>query len=161
MPHTILDNCTGCTVCAIKCPRDAIVGVQKELHVIIDDLCIDCRVCGRWCPAGAVLDEMGVLVPRIKAKFIPKAEVDPETCNGCEMCVDVCPFDAISLSVVRDGDPVTMTNRIASVDTKKCTGCQLCEDICIKHAIVVDAGDLDCRSAFQLSNRVHGSGHSA
>ncbi len=156
MAHTILpEPCTGCTICALKCPTDAIIGTKKEPHFVIAELCVDCRNCGRWCPSDAVLDEFDELVPRIKAKSIPKAQVDPDMCSGCEMCMDVCPFEAISMSVVNDDHPAMMTNRIAAVDPKKCTGCQFCEDICIKHSISVDAGELDRPSSFQLANHVH------
>lgn len=41
------DKCTGCTLCAIKCPEDAIIGEKKKAHYIITDKCIrydQCRV---------------------------------------------------------------------------------------------------------------------
>ncbi|MCK5783566.1 MAG: SLBB domain-containing protein, partial [Desulfobacterales bacterium] len=35
--HIDPDKCTGCTVCAIKCPVKAITGNRKEIHVINQD----------------------------------------------------------------------------------------------------------------------------
>ena len=53
------EKCTGCRVCAKKCPTDAISGEKKKLHVIDQDKCIKCRVCYESCPtkwAAVVID---------------------------------------------------------------------------------------------------------
>jgi NADH-quinone oxidoreductase subunit F len=47
--------CTGCTLCAQRCPQQAISGERKEAHVIDDALCIRCGVCRDVCPKDAVL----------------------------------------------------------------------------------------------------------
>ncbi|HIH69244.1 4Fe-4S binding protein [Methermicoccus shengliensis] len=52
------------------------------------------------------------------------AYVDPETCTGCETCVDECPVEAISM----DGE-------VAKVDPELCTECGLCVDACPAGAI--------------------------
>ncbi len=44
------DKCTGCRICAKKCPVDAIVGEKKQVHVIDQQKCIKCRVCLESCP---------------------------------------------------------------------------------------------------------------
>ncbi|TVS15932.1 MAG: NADH-quinone oxidoreductase subunit NuoF [Planctomycetaceae bacterium] len=49
------DKCKGCTLCAKKCPTDAIVGTRKQLHYIIADKCIGCGTCLDVCKPGAVL----------------------------------------------------------------------------------------------------------
>jgi NADH-quinone oxidoreductase subunit F len=47
-------KCKGCTVCARKCPVDAISGEKKQPHVIDPDKCIKCGVCAEVCKFGAV-----------------------------------------------------------------------------------------------------------
>jgi NAD-dependent dihydropyrimidine dehydrogenase PreA subunit len=52
------------------------------------------------------------------------AVVDPETCTGCESCVDTCPVEAISMQ----GD-------VAVVDADTCTDCESCVEVCPVEAI--------------------------
>ncbi|MFV0401189.1 MAG: NADH-ubiquinone oxidoreductase-F iron-sulfur binding region domain-containing protein [Oscillospiraceae bacterium] len=49
------DKCTGCTLCARKCPVDAIAGEVKKTHVIDMDKCIKCGNCATVCRFGAVV----------------------------------------------------------------------------------------------------------
>ena len=44
-----VDSCTGCTICAKKCPTDAIIGSRKAPHFIVDDKCIGCGTCYDVC----------------------------------------------------------------------------------------------------------------
>ncbi len=55
LTFTIEDNCTGCTLCARKCPVNAISGKVREKHVIDQDLCIKCGKCEEVCKFNAVL----------------------------------------------------------------------------------------------------------
>lgn len=50
----IPEKCTGCTLCARKCPTDAITGKVKEIHIINQDLCIKCGKCYEVCRFDAV-----------------------------------------------------------------------------------------------------------
>ena len=52
--EVIADKCTGCTVCAIKCPVDAIDGARKETHFIRQDDCIKCGECYSRCKFEAI-----------------------------------------------------------------------------------------------------------
>jgi len=55
LTYTIDTNaCTGCTLCAKKCPTAAIVGERKKAHYIVDEKCIRCGTCLDVCRAGAV-----------------------------------------------------------------------------------------------------------
>jgi NADH:ubiquinone oxidoreductase subunit F (NADH-binding)/Pyruvate/2-oxoacid:ferredoxin oxidoreductase delta subunit len=49
-----VDNCTGCTVCAKKCPTDAIIGAKKTPHFIIESKCIACGTCFDVCKFDAI-----------------------------------------------------------------------------------------------------------
>lgn len=48
------EKCTGCTVCAKKCPVDAISGDRKQPHIIDQDKCIKCGDCYSRCKFDAI-----------------------------------------------------------------------------------------------------------
>lgn len=48
------DKCRGCTLCAKKCPANAISGEVKSTHKIDRDKCIKCGSCVSVCRFGAV-----------------------------------------------------------------------------------------------------------
>lgn len=48
------DKCRGCTLCAKKCPANAISGEVKSAHRIAPDKCIKCGSCVSVCRFGAV-----------------------------------------------------------------------------------------------------------
>ncbi len=54
------------------------------------------------------------------------AAVDSENCTGCRICVDKCPFGAMSMD-----DCVTV------VDRSKCMGCGVCQGQCAFEAIAL------------------------
>lgn len=55
--YSINDKCIGCTLCAQKCPVDAIAFAPHEKHVIDIGKCIKCDSCKQVCPEGEVVVE--------------------------------------------------------------------------------------------------------
>lgn len=58
------------------------------------------------------------------------AEVDPDRCTGCGLCVDACRFEAVSL--VR-----TERRTRALVDPIACEGCGVCQYVCPERAVTL------------------------
>ncbi|NLE21313.1 MAG: 4Fe-4S binding protein, partial [Actinobacteria bacterium] len=54
------EACTGCTLCAKKCPTQCITGEKKQPHVIDADECIKCDTCRQVCKFDAVKVRSGV-----------------------------------------------------------------------------------------------------
>ena len=55
--YVITDKCRGCTLCARKCPANAITGTVKEKHVIDTAKCIKCGQCIANCKFGAIIKD--------------------------------------------------------------------------------------------------------
>jgi ferredoxin len=52
--YRVLENCTGCTLCAQHCPADAIPLTPYSRHWIDMEKCTRCDSCRQVCPHGAV-----------------------------------------------------------------------------------------------------------
>ncbi|MFZ4706109.1 MAG: NADH-ubiquinone oxidoreductase-F iron-sulfur binding region domain-containing protein [Bacteroidales bacterium] len=48
------EKCTGCTICAKKCPENAIIGQPRSSYFIIEDKCSGCGICFDVCKFVAV-----------------------------------------------------------------------------------------------------------
>ena len=87
-----------------------------------------------------------LLKPRIQRRepFVASqvARIDPERCDGCNRCVEVCRFSAISSLKV---DPIS------------CEGCGVCIHICPKEAISLE--DVQSGEWFISQTRCGPMGH--
>jgi Pyruvate/2-oxoacid:ferredoxin oxidoreductase delta subunit len=55
------------------------------------------------------------------------SEIDEDLCNGCEVCVDRCGFDAIGMT----------TDDVAEINLDRCVGCGLCVNVCPTDALTL------------------------
>lgn len=62
---------------------------------------------------------------QVDRSFRKTARVAQDRCNGCQLCLPVCMYDALSLTA---GDK-------ASVEAHRCDGCGLCAQVCPRGAI--------------------------
>ena len=53
--YIITDKCTGCTICARRCPTQCISGSLKEQHTIDSSICIRCGECFASCNFDAII----------------------------------------------------------------------------------------------------------
>lgn len=87
----------------------------------------------------AVARAGSVLANEVMALDAVKAYVT-DLCDGCAVCLDVCPYNAIRLETSNgNGREIT---RVAT-DTAVCKGCGLCEASCPKGGIYVHGFTLD------------------
>jgi NADH-quinone oxidoreductase subunit F len=55
LTFTITDDCRSCTLCARRCPVNAIAGERGSKYVISQDRCIKCGKCEESCNFGAIV----------------------------------------------------------------------------------------------------------
>ena len=129
-------NCIDCEKCVERCPVGAIIIHRDDNSTrgeIDSGLCIDCGYCGNLCDKGAVLDDKGRQVIPVPEEEWPLPKVDYDKCNGCMICLEICPEYVLALSKPRfEGD---LQGVALLVDEEKCMGCGLCADKCPVDAI--------------------------
>jgi NADH-quinone oxidoreductase subunit I len=65
--------------------------------------CVACLICEKECPPQCIYivkDTVRKLDSTGKLQFQPKVfDIDTSVCMSCQICVEVCPFDAIKMDV--------------------------------------------------------------
>lgn len=64
---------------------------------------------------------------------VPKAAVRQDLCDGCGLCVDICPAGCLEVKT----NPQRLSNRIVTVQSSACHGCGACQATCPKEAIFI------------------------
>jgi ferredoxin/coenzyme F420-reducing hydrogenase delta subunit len=106
----------------------------------------------------------GITVLLLAAPWLPPARraapavVNLDNCNGCERCVDDCPFDAVAMAPRSDGKAYELE---AVVDPKLCISCGICVGACPTatpfrtRSALVPGIDLPDLSALALRETLH------
>ena len=99
------DKCVGCMSCAAACPRNLIIPVDYDKHVVIACAslakgavttrgctvgCIGCGLCKKICPKDAITVTNNLAV------------IDYTKCDNCGLCATVCPRKLIKDSNVEN-----------------------------------------------------------
>ncbi len=126
------ENLLLCDDCEKACPREAIkcsldVKNGKKIKNVVardEKLCIYCTSCNIACPEDAISVEK-VLEGEIS--------VDLEKCQGCGVCVDICPSQALEMP---QGDIGERTDRLV-INQDVCIYCGACANSCPVEALTV------------------------
>jgi coenzyme F420-reducing hydrogenase delta subunit/ferredoxin len=124
--------------CAGRIPTDFVFNVLNSgVKNIVSVQCEDafCRMkegtkieTRRLILSNAVLQQLGFGEDAVKVvKFSRKAVHVTEECVGCDKCVFICPYDAITAQSFAN----------PKIDPQKCTGCGACQLVCPHDAIQV------------------------
>ncbi len=125
------NKCFNCNLCAANCPNKIIEKADKDIPIVhinySKGFCDkNCNKCSQICPAGAI---RRITLEEKQKTRIAIASINNEKCTKCEVCISVCPYNAIT----KDKD-----NQII-IDGSKCTGCGKCKNHCYYNAINIYA----------------------
>lgn len=117
-----LYGCIGLGDCTRVCPNNAI-SVCNGVAVVNDELCVGCKLCANACPRHIIsivpVKDQAVVRCSNTDKGAVARKACKSACIGCQKCVKVCEFGAVSV-----------TNFCAHVDYTKCTYCKKCVENC-------------------------------
>lgn len=85
----------------------------------------NCNCCGCACWNVGLIKRRKIARDDLMAVYFIR-QMDPDSCTGCESCVDICPVDAIE-----------MKDNIAVVDKTWCIGCGVCATRCDFEAVKI------------------------
>ena len=104
--------------------RAADAGLVHSVSNSQEDNIYICNCCTCSCGVLRGMSEMGISNAIARSAFVNV--VDPDACAGCELCIEFCQFDALSL---RPEDPYIQINAIT------CVGCGVCVPQCPEDAL--------------------------
>ncbi len=81
--------------------------------------------------AATLLSKLEVTLDAVKAQPVS------HYCDGCALCLDVCPYNAISLLEVKAKEEGGLPTKCIDVNKAKCKGCGLCQATCPKGGVNV------------------------
>jgi len=95
-------------------------GGDTQFHTYI------CNCCTCSCGILRGMADLGIANVVARSAFVNV--VDPDECNACEICIEYCQFNALSLD---PGDPYIQINET------RCTGCGVCVPNCPDEALTL------------------------
>ncbi len=104
--------------------RAAEAGLVHSVSNTKEGLTYICNCCTCSCGILRGISEMGIANVVARSAFVN--QVDEDLCVGCEICVDYCQFDALSL----DED-----KGVIAVKEVSCVGCGVCVPACPEEAL--------------------------
>ncbi len=124
------EACTGCRICEMTCslgkdggeinPRSSRIRIvdEPEKGRMVPAVCRQCSKapCIAACRSGALSrhHQSGAII------------VDPQECSGCSLCIEACPYGAISL------DSEGGTALVCDL----CGGSPRCVELCMNHTLL-------------------------
>jgi NAD-dependent dihydropyrimidine dehydrogenase PreA subunit len=101
-----------------------------ENHSTIVGPRLTCQCCRDCCMLTVPIDQAGLDISLIWEKSRYEAYVNLEDCDGCQVCVDRCLFDAIEME-----RPEGSKKYKPVIDPEKCFGCGVCVVGCEQEAL--------------------------
>jgi len=80
-----------------------------------------CQCCRDCCMNTVPMDQASLAIGMVWEKSRYEAYINPDDCDGCQVCVDRCLFDAIEME-----RPEGSKKYKAVIDPEKCFGCGAC-----------------------------------
>ena len=97
------EHCTGCTACAVSCPKNAISMKENDkgfIYPYIDkEACVDCGLCKNVCPQLAIKEKVRPNVRKVYAAFTKDLDIRNNSSSGGM-------FTELARSILQEGGVV-------------------------------------------------------
>lgn len=119
-----MDRCTRCDDCVTACaathdnnPRFIRQGPEAG-GIMVASACMHCvdPVCMIGCPTGAIYRE----------NVDGLVGIDPDTCIGCSICANSCPYGTIQMVALHDEEGLPVVAEDTGAPIRRATKCDLC-----------------------------------